>query len=904
MIKSPWESATALLTTEREGVRTWTEFELTSTQQTITVPISEKEIPNFYVSVLILKGRTKKDPDKDGSDPGKPAFRLGYVELKVEDATKRLAVDVKANRDEFRPASKAKIEVNVKDAKGKPSQSEVTLWAVDYGVLSLTGYQTPDVLERIYLNKALQVANGDSRQRIVSRRVITPKGGGEGGGGGRDAGPGMLRRDFRVLAFWLGSLVTDAKGRAHTEITLPESLTTYRIMAVAGDKQSRFGNAQAEVKINKPLMLTPSWPRFLAVGDKAYFGGVIHNQTKSAGKATVTIESLDPQIITVSGGPTSLSVQPGSSTEVRFDAEAKSAGNARIRMRVAMGRENDAFEDIIPARVLVSPETVAAYGEANPRAEEKVEIPADVVPGFGSLRVDLSSTAMIGLGEGAAYLVEYPYGCAEQRSSRALGLMLITDLGAAFQLPGIDPAKQKESVQTNLDELKRFQCGDGGFAFWPGHCYGPSSPYLSSYVMHVYQRGKGLGYNVDDAMLQRAYTFLDGTLSQPPPPNEGWRPGYNAWQAFAIKVLAEGGRNVDSHVNRVYEYRDRMPVFGLTHLFDAMIAKKETGARPADLKRRIMNSIMPEGGHAFVNELNDPYLLWFWNSNVRSTAMALGTLVRHGSEEEMVKRMVRWLMKVREDGRWGNTQENAWAMEALVDYYRKYESEVPDFLAKVALGSETLATETFKGRSTRAVTKEFSMRQLLAKAPAGQQLPAVFTKEGAGTLFYMMRLRYAANVLRYQPMDQGFRVERWYSLQNGEGQGTKFKAGDLIQVTIRIRNTKERRYVAITDPIPAGTEPVDTWFATTATQLAQTQLNQESQSWYDWWERGGFDYVERHDDRVNLFATRLGEGTHEFSYLVRATTAGTFVTAPTHAEEMYEPEVFGRNGTVTVEVQK
>jgi len=904
MVKSPWESGTALLTTEREGVRTWTQFELTSTQQTITVPISEKEIPNFYVSVLILKGRTKKDPDKDGSDPGKPAFRLGYVELKVEDATKRLAVDVKANRDEFRPASKAKIEVNVKDAKGKPAQAEVTLWAVDYGVLSLTGYKTPDVLERIYLNKALQVANEDSRQRIVSRRVLTPKGGGEGGGGGRDAGPGMLRRDFRVLAFWLGSIVTDAKGRAHTEITLPESLTTYRIMAVAGDKQSRFGNAQAEVKINKPLMLTPSWPRFLAVGDKASFGGVVHNQTKSAGKATVTIESLDPQIITLSGGQTILSVSPGSSTEVRFDAEAKSAGNARIRMRVAMGRENDAFEDIIPVRVLVSPETVAAYGEAKPRAEEKVEIPADVVPGFGGLRVDLSSTAMIGLSEGAAYLVEYPYGCAEQRSSRALGLMLITDLGAAFQLPGIEPAKQKESVQTNLDELKRFQCGDGGFAFWPSHCYGPSSPYLSSYVMHVYQRGKGLGYGVDDAMLQRAYTFLDGALSQPPPPNEGWRPGFNAWQAFAIKVLAEGGRNVDSHLNRVYEYRDRMPVFGLTHLLDAMIAKKETGARPADLKRRIMNSILPEGGNAFVNELNDPYLLWFWNSNVRSTAMALGTLVRHGSEEEIVKRMVRWLMKVREDGRWGNTQENAWAMEALVDYYRKYESEVPDFLAKVALGSETLATETFKGRSTQAVTKEFSMRQLLAKAPAGQQLPAVFTREGTGTLFYMMRLRYAANVLRYQPMDQGFRVERWYSLQNGEGQGTKFKAGDLIQVTIRIRNTKERRYVAITDPIPAGTEPVETWFATTASQLAQTQSTQEAASWYDWWERGGFDYVERHDDRVNLFATRLGEGTHEFSYLVRATTAGTFVTAPTHAEEMYEPEVFGRNGTVTVEVQK
>ena len=69
-------------------------------------------------------------------------------------------------------------------------------------------------------------------------------------------------------------------------------------------------------------------------------------------------------------------------------------------------------------RVLVSPETVAAYGEAKPRAEETLELPPGVVPGFGGLRLELASTALVGLGEGARYLVEYPYGCAEQRASR------------------------------------------------------------------------------------------------------------------------------------------------------------------------------------------------------------------------------------------------------------------------------------------------------------------------------------------------------------------------------------------------------------------------------------------------------------------------------------------------------
>ena len=77
-----------------------------------------------------------------------------------------------------------------------------------------------------------------------------------------------------------------------------------------------------------------------------------------------------------------------------------------------------------------------------------------------------------------------------------------------------------------------------------------------------------------------------------------------------------------------------------------------------------------------------------------------------------------------------------------------------------------------------------------------------------------------------------------------------------------------------------------------------------SDDWFTWWQRGGFDHVERHDDRVELFATRLSEGRHQFTYVVRATTAGTFRTAPAHAEEMYEPEVFGRTATAVIEVKK
>jgi uncharacterized protein YfaS (alpha-2-macroglobulin family) len=356
-----------------------------------------------------------------------------------------------------------------------------------------------------------------------------------------------------------------------------------------------------------------------------------------------------------------------------------------------------------------------------------------------------------------------------------------------------------------------------------------------------------------------------------------------------------------------------MPVFALAYLHDALLARgdrrSETSARLEDLRRRMANAILPEGGSAHVEELSDPYLLWFWNSNVRSTAIVLNSLVRSSAPDSPIRQMVRWMMAVRKNGRWGNTQENAHAMEALVAYYRKYESEVPDFDAVVKLGTEELAREQFKGRSTESSSKDLLMSEVLTRAKPGASQPLTFSRQGAGTLFYTARLRYAADQLFQEGLDSGIRIQRSYAPYTESGTrpaSTSYKAGDLVRVTLTFTLTKERRFVAVTDPLPAGFEPVESWFATTAAALAAQQDDQgeAGESWFAWWQRGGFDHVERHDDRVQLFATRLSEGRHEFSYVARASTAGTFRTAPARAEEMYEPEVFGRTATAVIEVKK
>src|SRR5206468_5919450 len=148
-----------------------------------------------------------------------------------------------------------------------------------------------------------------------------------------------------------------------------------------------------------------------------------------------------------------------------------------------------------------------------------------------------------------------------------------------------------------------------------------------------------------------------------------------------------------------------------------------------------------EGGTAHVEELDDPYLLWFWNSNVRSTALVLNSFVRGGAAATDITPIVRWLVAARKNGRWGNTQESAVAMQALVNYYRKYETVTPNFTATVRLGTEDLVRATFKGRSTEATTKDVPMVALAKGATAPRDL--TLRREGDGTLFYAARLTYA-----------------------------------------------------------------------------------------------------------------------------------------------------------------
>ncbi|MCA9537857.1 MAG: alpha-2-macroglobulin, partial [Myxococcales bacterium] len=358
LVQSPYPEAEAWVTVEREGILSQQRMRLQGTATAIEIPITEEMIPNAFVGVVLARGRVDA-PGKPG-DPGRPSFRIGYRELRVVKAEKRLAVQVTPDAPEKRPGDELKVALAVTDRHGKGAPAELTVWAVDEGVLALTGYQTPDPIDALYRRRALSVHQTNNLLALVPQLSYGEKGRDAGGGGG--AGEAMsMRSRFRTTPFFMGSVVAGPDGKATVTAKLPDNLTTFRIMAVAISNTDRGGSGASPVIVSKPLLARPALPRTARLGDRFTAGAVVHWRGDQPIEVKVTGKAEGP--ITALGGlERTLTLPPGKGIEVRFDFEATGIGEARMQFTVSGGGENDGVESHLPVKRPTALETVAIYG--------------------------------------------------------------------------------------------------------------------------------------------------------------------------------------------------------------------------------------------------------------------------------------------------------------------------------------------------------------------------------------------------------------------------------------------------------------------------------------------------------------------------------------------------------------
>jgi uncharacterized protein YfaS (alpha-2-macroglobulin family) len=902
LVKSPYKEAEALITVERSGVYRAFRRTLVGSAPSFELPVTQDMLPNVFVGVQLLPRRAGNGAAV--LEPG--SYRLGYASLLVNAAGRRLSVGLTPGQRENLPGQTLDVKVQVKDASGAVApNTEVTLYAVDEGVLSLIGYRTPDPLLTFASARPLQVATLESRDlegRILLESLGSGRDKGRDGGGGGESG---LRRDFRQTAYFNPRLVTDARGEAKVSFKLPESLTTYRLMAVAVGQGERYGFSEDRVTTSQPLMARPALPRLLRAGDNVELGVIVTKKGMAAGKVRVSASATGLSL--QGSAEREVEVPADGSVEVRFPAQAPHPGSAKVRFEVAGGGKRDGAEQALRVALPMALESAAIYGQTSAAQSEQLGELGQARSDVGELTATLSSTALVGLDQTALELIEYPYACTEQLASRLLPLVALGDLAKAlgFALP----ADSRKRAEAALGEVLARQQGDGGFAMWPESA--ASAEWVSPWATLALARAAKSGLRVPKAALDRAREYVRARAS-----SNASESAALALKALALDVLGELGAADPGGINRLFAQRSELPLFGKALLLHAAARAKLASDVPAQLARELEQALHVSGERALVSEAVDERFPALLDSRARTQAMVLRALAARG-RHPLLSELARGLLSERRHGSFRTTQEGAWALLALDDYRRVAEAESPDFEATLLLGGQKLGGASFEKASTRAQQVTLPLAQLAARPAA----PLVFEKQGSGKLFYEARLRYARKELPKVPLDAGLYLEKSLRAVDPSALGKPTEAalpariaesvpaGALVLVDVTLVTPAPRDFVVIDDPLPAGLEAQDPRLTTTADWLSLSGQNNcagcaeglEAPG-YGSGERG-FDRSEVRDDRVLFFADHLPAGLYHYRYLARATTVGRFVLPPTRAEEMYSPETFGRTAASEVSVR-
>ncbi len=911
LVKNPFKESDAIVTLERAGIYKQERQTLVGAMPTIKFPITADLAPNAFVSVEIVRGRSKAAPEK-GADVGAPTFRMGYAELIVNPEARRLHVVVTPKSADMRPGQEVEADIAVNDRAGKPVRSNVTFYAVDEGVLMLTDYHTPDPIPVFTAPRMLNVFAIETRDDLA-RVFLTSLGntgadkGGEGGGGGM-----ATRQDFRTTAYFEPNVITE-NGKAHVRFKLPDSLTTYRLMAVAAAEDDRFGFAESHVTTSRKLMARPEMPRFLRTGDSIDAGVIITSKGMGAQNVEVTVAALG---IDVRGDTKKMIALPANgSVEVRFPFVAAKTGTATFTFTAKAGSEGDSVQITRNIETPLSLEAVALYGETKEASGEKLGDLKSMRDDVGGLDVKVASSALVGLDDGVDQLLDYPYGCTEQLTSRLVPFVAAASLGADGAI--VLPKNLPTIVNDAIAKIVKNQLEDGGFGYWVDSQR--SIPWLTAYALWGLHQASTRGYSVPSDVLENARANLHRDLIRART-SSGWD---LAEEAFELDVLAEVGAPDAGEMNRIYEQRAKMPLFARALLAHAMAVVKMDAKERAELLRDIDNHLRVTGAGATVAEnLGDEYAELL-DSSARTTSFVMRALFADDPKSELGGRLARGLLAMRHGGTWRSTQETAWALVALDEYRKAQEANVPNFDANVFLGDDKIFSAPFHQRTYGAKSTNIGAAKLFASGAGGSTL--AFQVDGTGTLFYEARLRYAKKEMPTTPLDRGFYVRKVVRALKPDALGEALKSvpatsavrasgGDLVLIDLFVVTPDPRENVVVDDPLPAGLEAVQSSFATSAKSQDVTEAaeegDQDDQEASDDDERAAgrateFAWYHREfrDDRVLTFVDHMPAGLFHYRYLARATTFGTYVVPPTRAECMYEPETFGRTAAATFEVK-
>lgn len=871
-VRFPFREATALVTVEREGVGEARVVHLNAEDPVIEVPIRGSHAPNVFVSVLLVRGRVGDVQPTSMVDLGRPAYRLGIAELRVDWKQHRLGVEVQSDREVYAVREKAKVHVRVRrsDGSAPAAGSEVAVTAVDEGLLELSREAGWDPLTAMMGRRPYEVATSTAQAEVVGKRHYGRKAVAGGGGGGR----GGTRELFDTLLFWSPRVVLDAEGEADVEVPLNDSLTGFRIVAVATGDAGEFGSGETTIRSTRELSMLSGLPPVVRGGDE--FGAEF--TLRNTGDRPLTVKAsgtvtgaglasplvLEEKAVTLAAGQATpvtwtLKVPRGGaeSAKLTWEMSTTADGGAEDRLKVT---QNVATP--LPVRVVQS-----TLEQLDGSATTPVRLPAGADPADGGITVSASAKLGASVEPLQRWLASYRYTCLEQRVSVAIG------------------REDEAAWKRVLDGLASHIDGDGLLRFYPGDDEGDDR--LTAYVLSITHASRfRLPADVEERVVNGLRGFVNGSVVR----HRGLSfPDLTFRKLSALEALARAGKADASALGSLTITPELWPTSAVLDWWSFLtrVAIPDRDRRKIEAEQ-VMRSRLNLSGTTFALTTEDSDALWWMMASPDSNATRLLLyVVTQGIWKEDAPRLLKGILARRRGGAWSTTVANAWGVLAMRAFTKAYEKDEVRGRTEAALG-EVHKSIDWSAEPTPLELPWPASDAALTLTHEGSGKPWITTTASAATPFD-------------EPVFAGYRITKTVTPIEPRTPGL-WSRGDRVKVRLDIEAERDLWWVVIDDPIPAGASHLGTGLgrglapaSTTGSDCEEEDCDHDAVLFPD--------FVERTHESWRAYLGPLYRGRSHIEYTIRLNQAGIFQVPPTRIEALYAPEIFGETPNTVVKVE-
>jgi uncharacterized protein YfaS (alpha-2-macroglobulin family) len=492
MIVAPTNDRYVLFNVEGNDFLETRVVHLDGTVKLLEIPVTEKHVPNIFLTANLVTGRQLYSDTKEVIVPPVKQF---------------VDVEIKADSDQKEPRQPGKLLLTTRDSEGRPVAAEVAVALVDDSVFSIQSelagdprqfffgerrhrmIQTTSSFTKPYLRRQKESdLKREGKEELFVEDALQETAvmtGGVSAEYGRfnaaaesitvtASAPAMLdsfaksanpaapppapvpqargavagepvpepavvvvRSDFRSTILWQPNVVTSANGQASIDFTYPDSLTTWKATARAVTTANQFGSGSTTTMTRKPLIVRLQAPRFFVAGDEVTVSAVINNNTGAAMSVAPELTATGLRLLTTSVSP--VNVEPDGDARVEWRLSATEAGLATLKVVARGGSHSDAMERQYSVHEHGIEKLVARSGKTrSDQTVVKLDLPAARRAGSTHMVVQVTPSIAVTMLDALPYLVHYPYGCTEQTMSRFLPAVVtartLHDLGVSREV--------------------------------------------------------------------------------------------------------------------------------------------------------------------------------------------------------------------------------------------------------------------------------------------------------------------------------------------------------------------------------------------------------------------------------------------------------------------------------------